>query len=78
MDVKRKPPQDYFCAVKFSQVALLSGVDLARAVLEIDPKQKFCMVSAGLDEIVLRDGRSAGISLSKASCCLFSLAIITS
>lgn len=62
MDVRRKPPQDF--NGRFKHATLFSGTDLAKAIFRVNPDQKFCLVSAGMDAQINQDAADAGIKLT--------------
>lgn len=61
MDVRRKPPQGISC--KFKNATIFSGIDLAQAIFKVNPDQKFCLISAGLNDEILDRGFQTGINL---------------
>lgn len=62
MDVRRKPPQDFMG--RFKHATLFSGTDLAKAIFRVNPQQRFCLVSAGLDPQMKQESEDAGIKLT--------------
>lgn len=62
MDVTKRPPQG-IQGQSFSAARILSGVELAGHVFKIDPNQKFCLVSAGLDALIKKQAEAMGIEL---------------
>lgn len=61
MDVRRKPPEGNKISTKGAKI--FSGIELAREIFTINPHQKFCLVSSGLDHEILEAAHNADINL---------------
>lgn len=61
MDVRRKPPQNFIGC--YRRATLFSGMDLAKRIMNIDPSQRVCMVTAGLNKAIIDEADSIGIPL---------------